>query len=136
MSVLPAQVVPTTPTRFTTRGVGSSSSADSVGVATVKPKVLSRTVTHIVLGTPRQWKMVDGRSFIGKLIAFEDLVTVPKEDGTPGATPPVPPKPTIVRNGSARFLVNSKPYELPLDRLGPDERKFIEETRLAFAAKK
>lgn len=126
-----SQVVPTTPTKFSTRGVGNSADSGSVGVATVKPQVTTRQITHIVLGEPRQWKMIDGKSFIGKLIAFEDIV-VEAQKGAPA----VPAKPTLVRNGNARFLVNSKAYELPMARLGADEQKFIEETRTAIAAKK
>jgi hypothetical protein len=131
-----AQVVPATPTKFTTRGIGDSTTSGSVGVATVKPQVATRTVTHIVLGEARQWKLVDGRSFVGKLIAFEDIVVEARQGSAPAAAPVIPPQPTLVRKGNARFLVNSKPYELPLDRLGSEERKFIEDTRLAIAAKK
>ncbi|MEQ1852465.1 MAG: hypothetical protein ABMA01_12850 [Chthoniobacteraceae bacterium] len=130
-----SQVVPTTPTKFSTRGVGDGTDSGSVGVARVKPQVATRQITHIVLGEPRQWKMIDGKSFIGKLIAFEDIV-VEAQNGVPVPAPAVPAKPTLVRNGNARFLVNSKPYELPMARLGADERKFIEETRTAIAAKK
>jgi hypothetical protein len=130
------QVVPTTPTKFTTRGIGDSTASSSVGVATVKPQVATRTITHIVLGEPRQWKLVDGNSFIGKLIAFEDIVVEAQKGAAPATAPAVPAKPTLVRNGNARFLVNSKPYELPMARLGPEERKFIEETREAIGGKK
>jgi hypothetical protein len=134
--VLYGQVVPTTPTKFTTRGVGDSATSGSVGIATVKPQVSTRQITHIVLGEPRQWKLVDGKSFIGKLIAFEDIVVEPQKNSASAAAPAIPTNPTVVRNGNARFLVNSKPYELPLTRLGPEERKFVEETRVALAAKK
>ena len=48
----------------------------------------------------------------------------------------VPKNPTVVREGKARVLVNAKPFEIALDRLGAEERKFIEETRSALAAKK
>jgi hypothetical protein len=134
-SVTHSQVVPTTPTKFTTRGIGDSSASSGVGVATVKPQATTRQITHIVLGEPRQWKLVDGKSFVGKLIAFEDIVIEAQKGAAPAAAPVVPPKPTLVRNGNARFLVNSKPYELPMERLGADERKFIDETRAAIAAK-
>ena len=128
------QVVPATPTKFTTRAIGDNTTSSSVGVATVKPQIATRTITHIVLGAPRQWKLVDGKSFIGKLIAFEDIVVETQKGPAPATAPAIPAKPTLVRNGNARFFVNSKPYELPVARLGPDERKFIEETREAIAA--
>ena len=48
----------------------------------------------------------------------------------------VPKKPTVVRNATARFYVNAKVYELALDKLGAEERKFIEDTSAAIAAKK
>ncbi len=128
---LAAQVVPTTPTKFDTRKLGDAMSGGAaVNLAPTRPPATVRTVTHIVLGEPRQWKMTDGKSFIGKLIAFEDLVAEGK-----AAPPAVPKNPTIVRDGKARVLVNSKPFEITLDRLGPEERKFIEETRAAVAAK-
>jgi hypothetical protein len=77
--------------------------------------------------------MSDGKFFVGKLIAFEDIVTA----GNAGTTPPVVPhKPTVVRDGKVRLYVDAKAYEVPLDRLGPEERKFIEDTRAAIAAKK
>lgn len=130
----PTPVTPTTPTRFGTRNLGNTSSSGVIGITPAKPAV-TRQVTHIVIGQPRQWKMTDGKSFVGKLIAFEDLV-VEMKAGEATPAPVVPPKPTVVQNGNARFLVNSKPYTLALARLGEEERKVIEETRAALAAKK
>ena len=130
---LAAQVVPATPKKFETRRIGDAVSGGStVNVTPPRVQPIVRTVTHIVLGEPRQWKMADGNSFVGKLIAFEDIVT----EGNTTTAPAVPKNPTIVRDGKARVLVNSKPYEIALDRLGADERKFIEETRVALGATK
>ena len=130
---LAAQVVPATPKKFETRRIGDAASGGStVNLTPPRVQPIVRTVTHIVLGEPRQWKMADGNSFVGKLIAFEDIVT----EGNTTTAPTVPKNPTIVRDGKARVLVNSKPYEIALDRLGADERKFIEETRVALAATK
>ncbi len=130
---LAAQVIPTTPKKFDTRGLGDAQGTNSVGFTKAPPQIAVKTTTRIVLGEPRQWKMSDGKFFVGKLIAFEDIVT----DGNAGTAAPVVPKhPTVVRDGKARVLVNSKPYEIALDRLGPEERKFIEDTRAAIAAKK
>ena len=47
------------------------------------------------------------------------------------AAPVVPKNATVVRDGKARLLVNSKSFEIALERLGQDEQKFIEETRSA-----
>ncbi len=129
---LAAQAVPATPTKFDTRRLGDAASGGaSVNVTLPRTQTTVRTITHIVLGEPRQWKMTDGKFFIGKLIAFEDLVA----EGN--AAPLAAPKNlTLVRDGKARVLVNAKPFEVALERLGADERKFIEETRSALAAKK
>jgi len=130
---LRAQAVPATPTKFETRGIGDSvKGGSSVGFTPSKPQVVVKTITHIVLGEPRQWKMADGKFFIGKLIAFEDIVIV----GNAPAPATVPKNPTVVRDGKARVLVNSKPFEIALDRLGGEERKLIEDTCVALAAKK
>ena len=130
---LDAQVVPATPKKFDTTRIGDAASGGSTVNATPqRPQTIVRTVTHIVIGEPRQWKMSDGKSFIGKLIAFEDIVI----EGNATTPPAVPKNPTIVREGKARVLVNSKPFEIALERLGADERKLIEDTRAAMAAKK
>jgi len=130
---LRAQVVPATPKKFETRGIGDGfKGGGAVNVAPPRTQTTVRTVTHIVLGEPRQWKMSDGKFFAGKLIAFEDIVM----EGNAAAAPVVPKKPTVVRDGKARVLVNAKPYEVALDRLGAEEQKFIEDTRASIAAKK
>ena len=41
-----------------------------------------------------------------------------------------------MREGKARFYVDAKSYEVPLDHLGEEERKFVEQIRTAIAAKK
>lgn len=128
-----AQVVPATPTKFDTRGIGDGvKGGGAVNAAPQRTQTTVRTITHIVIGEPRQWKMSDGKSYIGKLIAFEDIVIM----GNAGPAPEVPKKPTVVRDGKVRLYVEAKAYEVPLDRLGEEERKFIESTRAAIAAKK
>ena len=139
LEVTHAQVVPATPTKFTTRELGNRGNGNSVvGITPAMPQTTARTITHIVLGEPRQWKTTDGKFFVGKLIAFEDLIAETKvEPGVAPAAPPVvPSKPTVVRDGKARFYVAAKSYEVPLDRLGEEERKFVEQVRAAIAAKK
>ena len=133
---LHAQVIPATPatpTKFDTRGIGDGiKGGGAVNVAPPRMQTVVKTTTHIVLGEPRQWKMSDGKSFIGKLIAFEDIVMM----GNAATAPVVPKKPTVVRDGKARLFVDGKSYEVALDRLGAEERKFIEGTQAAIAAKK
>ena len=130
---LHAQAVPATPTKFDTRRLGDAASGGSgVNAVPTRPQTVVKTTTHIVLGEARQWKMSDGKSYIGKLIAFEDIVMM----GNAAAAPVVPKNPTVVRDGKARLLVDAKAYVVPLQSLGEEERKFIEEVRVAIAAKK
>lgn len=121
-----AQVVPTTPGKFTLKPMGETGT--SAGIAsTPRPSETSyRQVTYITLSQPRQWKSADGRSLLGKLIAFEDIVSVSKNAAPDAKTvPEMPSVITVVRGGKARLLVNSKPYEVALDRLGEEERNFV-----------
>ncbi len=139
--VLHSQVVPSTPTKFSTRitGGGTNGSA-SIGMTPKAPTDTTvRTVTYVALSDSRQWKSTDGKSLIGKLIAFEDLVVETKiaagAKPEPGPLPAMPEKPTVIRDSKARLLVDNKPYEVPLTRLGDDERKFIENLQAAVNAK-
>jgi len=135
------QVVPATPKKFTTRAIsgGGSTSTASVGVAAPKPQTTVRTTTYIALGDARQWKSTDGKSLLGKLIAFEDLVVETKSgDGAkpaPAAPPAMPDKPTVIRDGKARLLIGTKPFEVPLERLSDEDRKLVEGIRSAIDAK-
>jgi hypothetical protein len=135
------QVVPTTPTKFGTRTIsgGGSTGSASVGLAPTKPQTTVRTTTYIALGEARQWKSTDGKSLLGKLIAFEDMVVETKvENGAkpaPAPAPAMPDKPTVVRKGKARLLVDNKPFEVPLERLSEDDRKLVEGIQEAVAAK-
>lgn len=136
-----AQVVPATPGKFTTRGVGGASGTGSatIGLAPSKPQTTVRTVTYIALSEPRQWKSTDGKSLLGKLIAFEDAVVETKVEAgakpPPAPAPTLPPHPTVVREGRARLLVDHKAYEVPLERLTEDDRKFVAGIQAAVAAK-
>jgi hypothetical protein len=137
-----AQVIPTTPKKFTKRGVGGTTGSTggivtpgggiSIGPSTPAPATKVRYTTHIALSEPRQWQSTDGRSLIGKLIAFEDL-TAETAKGAPPPTFTPPANPTIVKDGKARILVDTKAYELPLDRLSEDDRAFVEKIRDAAA---
>lgn len=143
IAVAHGQVVPTTPSKFTTRtiGGGGGNGSATVGLAPAPSQAkIVRTVTYIALGESRQWKSTDGKTLVGRLIAFEDLVVESKIEGnakpTPAAPPPMPEKPTVVREGKARLLVDNKPYEVPLDRLVEEDRQVISSVRDAAAGKK
>lgn len=141
-ALLPAQVVPATPKKFTTRSLSESSST-GISSAPKPPEITTRMVTYFALSEPRQWKSADGKSLLGKLIAFEDLVVEAKgasaaasKAAAAAAPPPEPPaKPTVIKDGRVRLLVNSKPYEVALDRLSADDRKFAEDVKAAVDAK-
>ncbi len=122
-----AQVVPTTPSKFSMKPVGGTSASAGIASAPKPAETVYRLVTYVTLSQPRQWKSNDGKSVLGKLIAFEDIV-VESRSAAPDAkaAPTMPAKITVVRAGTVRLLVDSKPFEVALDRLGEDERKFIQ----------
>ena len=131
------QIVPATPGKFKMKPLAESGSSSGI-TSTPKPaETTYRQVTYIALSPSRQWKSADGKSLLGKLIAFEDVVVVSKTVAPdPAAVPAMPAHITVVRDGKARLLVNSKPYEVTLDRLGEDERKFVGQIQAAVSAKK
>lgn len=134
-SALSQVVVPTTPKKFTKRITGAGSVSTGTSSLPQRPPPEIKQVTYITLSEARQFNSTDGKSIVGKLIAFEDF-TVVTTDGAQPQKPPTPPsKPTVVKDGKARLLVNSKPFEVPLDRLSEPDRDFIEAIRLAVAAK-
>jgi hypothetical protein len=135
------QVVPATPKEFATRTVsgGGTTASASVSVTAPKPATTVRTTTYLALGEARQWKSTDGKSLLGKLIAFEDVTVETKTEGgpksAPAAAPPLPDKPTVIRDGKARLLIDGKPFEVALDRLSTGDRKLVEGIRDAVNEK-
>ncbi len=139
---LQAQVVPTTPTKFQTRGLGTSTSSNglssaSAAASVAKPEPTFRTITYLTLSGQRQWTSTDGKPLLAKLIAFEDIVVETKgaAQPAPAAAPTLPNKPTVVSNGKVRLFFNNKPYELALDRLSQADRDFIATVERAVVAK-
>ena len=144
-----AQVVPTTPTKFKTRGVGTSTSSTSavsgggtatIGVPQQKPDTVVRTTTYLTLTLPRQWTSADGKPLLASLIAFEDMVveTLKSEQPTGGPATTMPKlngKPTVVKAGKVRLFSNGKPYEVALDKLSQADRDFIDTVKHAVEAK-
>ncbi len=126
-SLLPAQALPTSPTTFKTKPVGAATS----GAALVPTPAPLRQVTYLTLSPLRPWNSRDGKTLLGKLIAWEDTVTL----GPPSPTPPSPPpKPTVLRQNKARLLIEKKACEIPLDRLSPEDQKFIQDLHARLAA--
>lgn len=140
--LLNAQVVPTTPTKFGKRGVGALT--DGGGSATmglspqgVKPQPVVREIQYITLSDARQWTSTDGKALVGKLLAFEqtEQVLPAGQPATTAAAPVLPARPTLIRNGQVRLLVQQKAFELPLNRLSQTDQDFIQTLDAAIAKK-
>lgn len=134
---LSAQVVlPTTGKKFETRTINGSSGSGGVSINnTTKPAAPTKTklTSYFMLGEPRQWKSTDGRSLLGTIITFEESV-IEFDAANPAAAreavekaPPakLPEKPTLIRDGKVRLLVNKKPVEVPLDLLSDADRTYV-----------
>lgn len=133
-----AQVVPTTPTKFSIKPVGNPTASTGATInrtpATTSSSI--RQITYLTLSPLRQWNSTDGKSLMGKLIAWEETVTTTKGSTAPTlSSAPIATKPTILKDNKVRFLVDQKSYEVPLDRLAAEEQKFIKDLQTAIAAK-
>lgn len=129
-------VVPATPRKFAKRSIGTSGSGSAVGIDVVTPPEPPKVThtRHVELSETRQWQSADGRTLLGKLIAFED-VTAETTKGAPVPELQPPPNPTVIKDGKVRLLVRNKPYVLPLERLSPPDRQFVETLRTGLAGK-
>lgn len=136
---LTAQVVlPTTGRKFDTRPINGNSGNAAVNInntAQPAPPTKTKLTSYFLLGDPRQWKSTDGRSLLGAIITFEESV-IEFAAANPAAAreavekaPPakMPDKPTLIREGKIRLLVNKKPVEIPLERLSDDDRKYVDD---------
>lgn len=135
---LSAQVVlPTTGKKFDTRPINGSAGNSNVNVNNAAQPAPTKTklISYFLLGDLRQWKSTDGRSLLGAIITFEESV-IEFDAANPAAAreavekaPPakMPEKPTLIREGKIRLLVNKKPVEVPLERLSDDDRKYVED---------
>ncbi|MDB6138003.1 MAG: hypothetical protein JWO94_1075 [Verrucomicrobiaceae bacterium] len=143
-----AQVVPTTPTHFAKRNIGSSSvtsgvvsdngsGSTSTGISQAKAGPTVRTTTYLVLSGARQWTSSDGKPLLAKLIAFEDITTeAPAGSSATPAPPAIPGKPTVQRDGKVRLLVDRMVYEVALDKLSSADQEFVSTTTRAVKATK
>jgi hypothetical protein len=137
------QVIPATPKKFTKRDIGDSGKATVDVQPAPDPPRKIREVTYVVLSPQRQFTSTDGKNLLGKLIAFDQKVVERTEQQSNNSNPAAetttttPPsnKPTVVKDGKVRLLVNSKVFELPLTRLSTEDRKFIEDLRQKVEAK-
>jgi len=135
-----AQVIPATPKKFGKRTTGGAT-AGGIGILpgnsattgakpTPPPPPTIRQVVYIVLGEPRQWTSSDGRTLVGKIIAFEESVA--QSSGTAPAVPTpeqmaksLSGPPTVVREGKVRLLVNNKPFEVALSTLSSADQEYV-----------
>jgi hypothetical protein len=135
---------PTTPTKFGQRGISGGTNSGNASVnATTTAEATARITSHYSFGELRQWKSADGRSLLGKMIAFEDaVIEVKRQTATeaqsaamaaPAPKPPV--KFTLLREGKIRLLVNNKPFEVPLDKLSAEDQTFAKQVEATVNAK-
>jgi hypothetical protein len=131
----PAQVVPTTPTKFDIKPVTGPTASAGATISPNSTKPTVRQTTYLTLSDLRQWKSTDGKTLMGKLIAWEETVTTTTSTPAPVADKPITNKPTVLKNNKARLLVDNKAFEVPLDRLGAEEQKFIQQLHTRLTAK-
>jgi hypothetical protein len=136
---LSAQVVlPATGKKFETRTINGSGGTSGVSVNTTTkptPPTKTRLTSYFRLGDPRQWKSTDGKSLLGAIITFEDSViefdaanpAAAREAAQKAPAPKMPAKPTLIREGKIRLLVNQNPVEVPLERLSDEDHKYVED---------
>jgi len=130
-----AQAVPTTPTKFDIKPITGPTSSAGATITSKSTAPMVRQTIYLTLSPLRQWTSSDGKTLMGKLIAWEESVTT-----TPGAPPPVAEKlltekPTVLKDGKARLLIENKAYELPLSRLDAESQKFIQQLHTQLSTK-
>ena len=134
-----AQVVlPTTGKKFETRSINGSGGNTGVSVNPApKPPPATKTklTSYFMLGDPRQWKSTDGKSLLGTIITYEESVVefeaansaAARQAADKAPPPKLPEKPTLIRDGKIRLLVNQRPVEVPLTRLSEEDRKYVDD---------
>lgn len=126
------------PKKYETRKVGGGvdPGATIESIEKGRPSTgVQRYLTHIVLYEPRIWTSGDGRTVSATLIAFEDLEAEAPVGGPPPQMPAPPERPTVVKDGKIRLLVNQKVMEMVLTSLSIDDQEFIDRMRVAIATK-
>ena len=113
--------------------VGVGASSGSTSATQPRPKVVY--LTYLTLSDLRQWTTSNGKTFLGKLIAFEDAAVTTTGKVTSATPVPGPPgRPIVVRKGRVRFLIDSKPYETALEILSEPDRKLVQGVEAAVTA--
>ena len=129
--ICPAQVVPTTPKKFDIKPItGSTATAGAtVNPSSTAPSV--RQITYLTLSPLRQWSSSDGKTLMGKLIAWEETTTTTAAKA-PADAAAITTRPTIVRGDKVRLLIDHKAFEIPLTRLGAGEQEFIQKLQTSL----
>ena len=121
------------PKGYRTRSTGGGVDA---GAKVERPKEeKARYVTHVVLFENRFWQNTEGKPLEAKLLAFEDLTAEGVKGGPAPAMPAPPAKPTVVRDGKIRLLVNQKPVLVALASLSTADQEFIRDIQASLAKK-
>jgi hypothetical protein len=134
-------LAPSSPLKFGKRdlGGGFSSGTGAVDAKVGKSEPTTRVVSYFSFGETRQWKSVDGRCLVGRMIAFGDAtveVMVPNAEaakaGALSVPPPVPPeKFVLIHEGKIRLLVNNRPFEVALARLSEEDRAYVRKLEIS-----
>lgn len=113
------------PNKNTTRSSGGTLDPGA-SIDGVKGPAMVKHVTHVLLCQPRVWTNQQGKPVQAPLIAFEDL-TAESPKGSPPPKMPAPPvRPTLVKNGKIRLLVNQKPAEVAVASLSAGDQEYVE----------
>jgi len=115
------------------KGRSTGNHVDPGATITEKPENV-RYVTHVVLFDYRMWSNSEGKPLEAKLIGFEDLV-VEAPKGTEPKMPAPPARPTVIKDGKVRLLVNNKPAIVPMDKLSVGDQEFVKDIDAAIARK-
>lgn len=121
------------PDNVTNGGVTNGGFSITAPAAPQKKTVITET-TYVSLSDFRQWTSTDGKALVGRLLAFEQNTVTVTSATTSDAKPVLPAQITVVRDGKVRLLVQTKAYELPLERLCEADRVLIEKIRSAIAS--
>lgn len=121
------------PQGFRTRSTGGG--ADAGARMEPKKEEKARYVTYFVLFENRFWQNTEGKPLQAKLLAFEDLVAEGVKGGPAPTLPPPPARPTVVRDGKIRLLVNQKPVLVALATLSTADQEFVRDLQASLAKK-
>lgn len=134
-----AQVVPATPKNFERRGIGGiGTGSSSTGIkpgSEANSKPIVRQISYLSLSEVRQWTNIKNQTLFGKLIAFEQIEVEVSGDGSPApaSAAAFPARPTVIKDGKIRLVVEQKTHELPLETLSEADRTFVSQLDQSIA---